>query len=75
MTVQKNSAINYARVSSEKELSATDRLQIEMQLNFAKYYSQTLSENIKRGIRAKKERELAKKLSTSDTLQVNESKV
>ena len=43
---------------------------------FAKHYSQTLSENVKRGLRAKKERELAqKKLSTMQTSQVNQSKV
>ncbi len=75
MPANKSSAIVYSRVSSVKELSATERLQIQMQLNFAKYYSQTLSESIKRGLRAKKERELAKKLSTTATMQVNESKV
>jgi hypothetical protein len=75
MTVQKNSAIVYARISNIKELSTVERLQIQMQLNFAKYYSQTLSESVKRGIRAKNERELAKKLSTSAALQINESKV
>ena len=76
MTVPKKSAISYSRVSSSQELSAVEKMHTEMLTMFAKHYSQTLSENVKRGLRAKKERELAqKKLSTMQTSQVNQSKV
>ena len=71
----KISGTSCSRVSNENGISAVEKFHSDLMLIFAKHYSQTLSENIKRGIRAKKERELAKKLSTSTASQVNESKV
>lgn len=49
------------KIKAKELLTASQKLQFEMATLFAKYYKQQISENVKRGIRAKKERE---KLST-----------
>jgi DNA invertase Pin-like site-specific DNA recombinase len=42
--------------TNKNKLSANKQLQENIALIFAKYYSQTLSESIKRGLKARKKR-------------------
>lgn len=50
---------------SKNKLSAVEKFQEDMQNMFRGYYSRQLSDNIKRGLKHKKEREDKKKLSTN----------
>jgi len=56
------------KIKLNKLLTPSQKFQIEMAEFFANYYKQQISDNIKKGIRTKKEQE---KLST---LAVNQSK-